>query len=239
MSESRASTYAIKAAAFLIQALELDDDPALLADDVVALKRDPNAGISTLELESSVGPAAFLIYDYQLAEVNAEGNSGQALFDTDLRTLERAAEADTPGPRILAHAIAGDEAFILATTPAVHRALTGLGATPTLEADEGDLLPGRETARIRSETANDLLRLLREADSAAQRWLRAIQAEGKLDTASGAGDFVEFGEAEAALALFVLDDRSIQHLLRALNLFVTSAKEQANQALNPKPNGSG
>jgi hypothetical protein len=238
MSETQANTHAIKAAAFLIQALELDDDPASLAADVVTLKRDANAGISTLELESSVGPAAFLIYDYQLVEVNAEGDSGQALFDADLRTLERAAEADTPGPRILAHAIAGHEAFILATTPAVHRALTGLGPVPTLEADEGDLLPGRETARIRSEAANDLLRLLREADSAAQRWLRAIQAEGKLDSGADSGDFVEFGEAEAALALFVLDDRSIQHLLRALNLFVTSAKEQANQALNPEPNGS-
>ena len=238
MSESQSDVHAIKAAAFLIQALELDDDPALLAGDVVSLKRDPNAGISTLELESSVGPAAFLIYDYQRTAVDADGITGQALFDADLRTLERAAEADTPGPRILAHAIAGDEAFILATTPAVHRALTGQGAAPALEADEGDLLPGRETARVRTEAANELLRLLREADAAAQRWLRAIQAEGKLGTGAGAGDFVEFGEAEAALALFVLDDRSIQHLLLALNLFVASAKEQAEQALNPEPNGS-
>ena len=238
MSEPQPDSHAVKAAAFLIQALELDDDPAALAADVVSLKRDPNAGISTLELESSVGPAAFLIYDYQLTVANAEGLHGQALFDADLRALERAAEADTPGPRILAHATAGDEAFILATTPAVHRALTGQGPAPALEADESDLLPGRETATIRSEAANELLRLLREADSVAQRWLRAIQAEGKLDSAAGSGDFVEFGEAEAALALFVLDDRSIQHLLRALNLFVTSAKAQADQMLNPKPNGS-
>ena len=80
MSEPHLDSHAVKAAAFLIQALELDDDPAALAGDVLSLKRDPNAGISTLELESSVGPAAFLIYDYQLAVANADGIDGRTLF---------------------------------------------------------------------------------------------------------------------------------------------------------------
>jgi hypothetical protein len=228
--------HALKAAAFLTQALELDDDPGLLAAEVVSLKRDANAGISTLELESSVGPAAFLIYDYQLDRLNAELTTGQTLFDADLRTLERAAEVDSPGPRILAHAVAGDEAFILATTPAVHRALTGQGTEPNLEATEADLLPGEETQRVRREAANELLRILREADSEASRWLRAIQAEGRI-AADNAGEFVEFSEAEAALALFLLDDRSIQHLLKALNLFVASAKDQASSFLGRSENG--
>jgi hypothetical protein len=227
---------AIKVAAFLTQALDLDDDPAQLAAEVVTLKRDPNAGISTVELESSIGPTAFLIYDYQLDKFNKELKSGQALFDADLKTLERAAEVDSPGPRILAHAIAGDEAFILATTPAVHRALTGQGAAPELEATEADLLPGPETQRMREEAANELLRLLREADDQAARWLRAIQAEGRL-TDGSADEFVEFSEAEAALALYLIDERSIQHLLKALNLFVSSAKSQASSGLGRPENG--
>lgn len=229
--------HAIKVAAFLTQALDLDDDPVLLAAEVVTLKRDPNAGISTLELESSIGPAAFLVYDYQLDKFNAELKTGQSLFDADLKTLERAAEIDSPGPRILAHAVAGDEAFILATTPAVHRALTGGGDGTSLEATEADLLPGAESQRVREESANELLRLLREANAEAARWLRAIQAEGRLADDS-AGEFVEFSEAEAALALFVMDERSIQHMLKALNLFISSARNQATDAIERKANGS-
>jgi hypothetical protein len=228
---------AVKIASFLIQALDLNDDPSQLAAELVTLKRDPNAGISTLELESSIGPAAFLIYDYQLDKFNAELTTGQALFDADLKTLERAAEVDSPGPRILAHAVAGDEAFILATTPAVHRALTGQGEAPELEATEADLLPGEETRKVRDEAANELLRLLRDADAQAARWLRAIQAEGRLAD-DAAGEFVEFAESEAALALYVIDERSIQHLLKALNLFVAGAKQQAAGVLDRSKNGA-
>lgn len=229
--------HAIKAASFIVQALDLDDDPEAIANEVVSLKRDPNAGISTLELESSVGPAAFLIYDYQFTQTNDAGVNGRTLFDADLRTLERAAEGGSPGPRILAHAIAGNEAFILATTPGVHRALTGQGPEPVLEATEADLLPGQAADQLRIEAADELLRLLREADSAALRWLHAIQAEGRSGADAAAGDFVEFSDAEAALALYLLDERSIQHLLQALNLFVTSAKEQTASAMKPRRNG--
>lgn len=229
-------THAIKAAAFVAQALDLKDDPEVLAAEVVSLKRDANAGISTLELDSSVGPAAFLIYDYQLDELNSERKTGQELFDADLRTLERAAEVGTPGPRILAHAIAGNDAFILATTPAVHRALTGEDGAPEIEATESELPPGTESRRIRAQAAGELLRILREADAEAARWLRALRAEGRLPN-DAAGDFVEFSEPEAALALYLLDERSIQHLLKALNLFVASAKDQASSALGRSTEG--
>ena len=50
---------AVKIAAFLVQALDLADDPIALADDVGSLKRDANAGISSLEIDSSVGPVPF------------------------------------------------------------------------------------------------------------------------------------------------------------------------------------
>jgi hypothetical protein len=223
---------ALKIASFMIQALDLDVDPSALAPDLVEMKRDPNAGISSIELDSSVGPAAFLIYDYQLAVLDGAGKTGQATFEADLATLERASSLDAPGPRILAHAISGDEAFILATTPAVHRALTGAGAASEIEATEAELLPGSETARIRSEAAEELLSLLRAADGQAQRWLRAIRADASLGAAEGGSDLVEFNPAEAELALFLLDERSIQHVLQALSLLVEGAKAQAETTRN-------
>ena len=226
----------LKIAAFVIQALDLGDDPAAIAGEIVALKRDLNAGISSIELDSSVGPAAFLIYHYLLDVPNTEGRSGRELFDADLATLERAAEQDTPGPRILAHATAGDEAYVLATTPATFRALSGASPTEDMEATAADLLPGADTAEIRRRAAHDLLRLLREADSQAAAWLRAIRVEGRLPQAdangsgSESGDLLAFNEEETALALFLLDERSIGDLLRVLNLLITTARQQAADA---------
>jgi hypothetical protein len=225
--------YAMKAAAFVAQALELTEAPEDLAPHVIALKRDVNAGISTLELDSSVGPAAFLVYHYLLFISDSEGRTGQALFEEDLATLERAAAHDAPGPRLLAHAVAGDEAYILATTPATYRVLTGEAAPSSLEATEADLLPGSETERIRREAAFDLLRLLQEAESRASAWLRAVRAEGRIQDASDAPDLLMFNEEETALALFLLDERSIGNLLRVLNLMLRGAQAQAQQAAKP------
>lgn len=227
------AAHALNAAAFLSQALDLASDPEELALEIVSLKRDSTSGVSSIELDSSVGPAAFLIYDYQLSKPATGGISAREQFDADLRTLERAAEFDTPGPRILAHATAGDIAFILATTPAVHRALTGEGAQIGARATEADLPSGPETFNIRQEAATALMTRLRAADDEARRWLRAIQAEGR-SASESSNDFLDFGEAEAALALYLLDDRSIQHLLQALHLFVVSAKEQASDALGER-----
>lgn len=216
----------LKIAAFLIQALDLADEPAALAAELVGIERDQNAGVSTIELDSSIGPAAFLIYDYRLDM----GGNGRARFDADLATMERAATLDSPGPRILAHALAEQDAFILATTPAVHRALTGAGAE--IEATEEELLPGPETARIRAESAGELLTLLRAADAQAQRWLRAIRADANLASSDNQGELVEFGSEETELALFLLDERSIQHVLQALSLLVEGAKSRAMGATN-------
>jgi hypothetical protein len=222
----------LKLASFVVQALDLGDEQDALAAEIVALKRDLNAGISSIELDSSVGPAAFLVYHYLLDVPDAEGRSGADLFAADLATLERAAEQETPGPRILAHATAGNEAYILATTPAIYRALTGAPALEELEATAADILPGAATAEARRTAAAELLRLLREANTESTTWLRAIQAEGRLPSDEiGAADPLIFNEEESALALFLLDDRSIGNLLRVLNLLLTTAREQAAGAL--------
>lgn len=225
-----ADPIALKVAAFVAQALSLEDDPASLAPHVVALKRDANAGISSLELDSSVGPAAFLVYHYHLSVADAEGRTGRELFEADLATLEQAAKQDLPGPRILAHALTDDEAYILATTPATYRALTGQEEPESLAATAADLLPGAETLRIRRESATELLRLLREADLHAGAWLKAIHAEGRLAPAEESSGILPFVEEERALALFLLDERSIANLLRAIQLMLHSAHAQARQA---------
>jgi hypothetical protein len=221
----------IKIAAFVIQALDLGDEPAALAGEIVALKRDLNAGISSLELDSSIGPAAFLVYHYLLDVLDTEGRSGRDLFDADLATLERAAAQETPGPRIVAHATAGNEAYVLATTPATYRALTGAPPLADLEATAADLLPGAKTAETRRTAAAELLRLLRDANAQASAWLRAIQAEGRLGSGdTDSAELLTFNEDETALALFLLDERSIGNLLRVLNLLIAAARQQAGEA---------
>ncbi len=206
---------AMRLAAFVNEALELDEDPGDLAEEILPFKRDQNAGISTIELESSIGVAAFLIYHYELNTADDDGRQGSELFQTDLRTLERAATLNTPGPRIIAHAVTDDEAFILATTPATHRALTGTGseeAAPTIPDDARD--------EVRKETATNLLRLLSEANAQARDWLAAIQLSGE----SSSADQVDFHAEETGLALFLLDESNIRQLLQVLNLMVQSAK---------------
>ncbi|MFL5758872.1 MAG: hypothetical protein ACJ789_03990 [Thermomicrobiales bacterium] len=215
---------ALRLAAFVVQALELEEDPRDLAPEIVALKRDRNAGISSIELDSSVGPAAFLIYHYALKRKNDEGKTGRQLFAADLRTLETAAARETPGPRIAAHATTDDEAYILATTPATYRALTGAETAPA-EPPHGDL------TEVRREAAIELLGTLRAADHHAQMWFAAIQAEGPQSTSSGGALTLDtFLEEETALALFLLDDRSIQNLLHVLNHLISAAREQAEGA---------
>ncbi len=210
----------LKLAEFLRQALELDDSAEALAGESAPFKEEPHASIWTIELDSSVGVAPFLIYHYMLETMGLDGRSGKEIFDSDLRTLERSAMIDTPGPRIMAHAVAEGEAFILATTPATHRVLTGQApAEPPPDPAETD----------RASAANELLDVLANANRLAGQWLAALRKDGEaagLDTHHG--EFVEFNEAETALALYILDDRSIRDLLAVLNLMIESARGLAD-----------
>jgi hypothetical protein len=214
----------LRAAAFLCEALGFDLDPAVIAPDVAVLKNDPFARVYTAELESTVGTAAFLIYQYLLTEMAPDGRNGHEIFKADLETLEIAAERDAPGPRILAHATTDDEAYILATTPAIHRALMGLDDSESIEATESDLPPGSYTAAIRRESADELLRLLKLSNDQARRWLAAMHSEGLL---ARSGEDLAFGQEEAALALYLIDDKSIQDLLRLLSVMVDATRRQA------------
>jgi hypothetical protein len=217
------------AAAFLGEVLEIPDAGSL-APDLSPIKRDTNASIYTIQLDSSVGPAAFLVYAYLLNERGGDGHTGQELFENGLVTLQQAAQRASPGPRAVAHADDDTFGFILATTPGTYRALTG--ETPTtaeIEATTADLMPVEDASRIRSELAQELLLSLKQANQQAVDWLKAIQS---VEAADGNEDFLEFTSDETELALYLLDDNSISSLLNALNLLVTSAQQVAAAAFD-------
>ena len=227
----------LKAAAFLIQALGLEDDPGGLAPELVRVERDATGGVYAAELASSVGDAAFLVYVYALAARDPAGRTGRERFDADLATLRTAAERNAPGPRLVAHALTDADGFLLATTPATYRALAGDAPLPGLEAPPTAPHARGDPTATRRAAAEELLRLLRAADAEATAWLAAVAAETSVradDAAIGedaaAPDLLSFSPEETELALFLLDEGSIRNLLRALNVFLTAAREQAASA---------
>ena len=222
------------AASFLGEVLDIADGD-MLSQDLSAIKRDTNASIYTIQLDSSVGPAAFLVYAYVLGERGGDGHTGQELFENGLATLQQAAQRATPGPRAVAHAEDGTYGFILATTPGTYRALTGEAPPITdLEATPADLLPVDDAARVRSELAQELLASLKQANQQATDWMKAIQSVDA--NGEAADDILAFTSDETELALYLLDDNSIGNLLNALNLLVTSAQQGAASLLDEGQN---
>ncbi|MDQ3540120.1 MAG: hypothetical protein M3440_05480 [Chloroflexota bacterium] len=220
------------AAVFLGQVLGLSDSATNLAGDLSSIKQDVNASVYTIQLESSIGPAAFLVYAYVLGDRGGEGHTGKELFDAGLETLQQAAQRSSPGPRAVAHAETDTHAFILATTPGTYRALTGAPDPPaSLEATPADLPPTGDALQIRRDTAQNLLATLRSANAQATEWLAALQVSTEADSTITDGDTVGFSDEETELALYLLDDASIGNLLRALNLLVSTAQQQAAAAL--------
>jgi hypothetical protein len=226
------------AAVFLGQVLGLSETATDLANDLSPIKRDVNASIYTIQLESSVGPAAFLVYAYVLDDRGGEGHTGKELFDAGLATLQQAAERSSPGPRAVAHAETDAYAFILATTPGTYRALTGAPEpSASVDAIPAHLAATEDARSARSEAAQDLLDTLRAANAQATNWLTALQlsTEAEADDDRSGEEMIVFSEEETELALFLLDDESIGNLLRALNLLVSTAQRQAAAALNDAP----
>ncbi len=217
------------AALFLGQALGLSEAPEVLASDLSPIKRDANASIFTIQLDSTVGQAAFLVYAYVLAARGGDGRTGKELFDSGLETLREAAERNAPGPRALAHAESGTYGYILATTPGTYRALTG--EAPAEEIKEDGSAPAysvEEALQLRGDTATQLLETLRVANEQATHWLEAVRISSEAEfEAYGVEEMMEFTERETELALFLLDEASISDLLHALNVMVSTAQEQA------------
>jgi len=204
--------WALKIADFMIQALDLPVDRTELATEIVPLKREAATGISAVELQSSVGPTPFLVYHYDTTQ-------GSDRLQLDLATLEKAAQLDSPGPRIVAHAEAGANAFILATTPSIQRALTGAAAVQPPRS-------AYQIERARSRVPDRLTDKLREANKLAGDWLAAIDA-----AQIQGGGTVDLTEEEAALALFLLDEGSIRELLRALSVLLGTARQSAESVM--------
>src|SRR5215212_6200876 len=120
---------ATRAAAFLVQALELDLDPEAIGQDLTVVSSAGEVTTYATELESSFGSAAFLIYVYRYVDP-AFGGKGRSSYETAIETLQTAAARNTPGPRLLANGESDAEGFLLATTPATYRLMTG-EAEPT------------------------------------------------------------------------------------------------------------
>ena len=222
-----ATTAPARAANFLAQALALppDIDLAAVAADLAIVSTVPGRTVFATRMESAAGPAAFLVYAYDIpvpGEDDPETPDADSVFARDLDTITRATEEDTPGPRILAHALDDEHAYILATSPSVFRSLTGVTEGTSEDDQMAALPPGTDRDTARRDAATHLLRLLRQADLHAAVWFAAIEA------ADGDGpedhDHLAFNDAEAELALFLLDDRSIRRLLRLLQVYITAAK---------------
>src|SRR5688572_17670949 len=115
---------AIRAAAFLAQALELDLDPETIGKDLTVVNSEGDLTTYATELDASFGSAAFLIYVYQFLDP-AFGGNGRTSYETAIATLQTAAARNAPGPRLLANGESHTEGFLLATTPATYRLMTG------------------------------------------------------------------------------------------------------------------
>ena len=203
--------WSLKAAAFVIQVLELDADPVELAGAMSPLKREVSGGITAVELSSSGGATPFLVYHY------AVGAAGAAPFEADVATMEQAERLGTPGPRIIASASGDREAYILATTPDVQRMLAGEPPRTAVA------MPNARTAdRQRHETPGKLIDAIRTANTLAAEWLAAL----KVAAEQGSEADLTFTDEESALALYLLDDASAGDLLRALNLALSAARGQ-------------
>lgn len=241
MTDSPASSdnLTMATAQFLIQALELDESPEAIANDLSPMKRDSNAAISSIQLDTSIGLAGFLVYTYVLNRTSGDGKTGKQLFDSGLETLQLAADRNTPGPRPVAHADTDDYGFILATAPGTWRALMGHTSTDSIEAQEGDGLTVGNTETIRADAATELFDLLQKANTQAQTWLNALQAATRQAQENPEEGLIAFTEPETELALFLLDDDSVGALLRTMNMLVATAQDQANQVMGGDTNVDG
>ena len=214
----------LRAAAFLQEVFGPEADPNALAPELELLSSDAASFTWTIELTSSIGDAAFLIYQYAFNKKRPDGKWGRELFRDGLETLELAAERNTPGPRIVAHAETDQEGYLLATTPATYRKLTA--TDPDFSDPNAPVITAGDAAtKARIASADELLRLLKQANDHARTWLAAIRAESAAATDDGE---LLFNQEEAALALYLNDESSVQDLLRVMAMMVDSTRRSTD-----------
>ena len=193
------------ASAFVAQALAIPGEPEQLADDLTLVGDDGVAATFAIELESTAGAVAFLVYVYRLASRDADGASGRKRMERDLATMAEAERLDAPGPRPVAQADAGPLGFVLATTPAMLRTLSG------------DVSGTEAPAALdRGEAATALLERLLAAEAAARAWLASVPEAPSERTPE-----------EAELALHLLEPGNLEPLLAAIRRLTATAPGDA------------
>lgn len=227
MTSTSHSSLDLLAARFIIQTLSLDLVPEVLVPTLNRIERDDHTAVYAVQLESSVGPAAFLVYGYEASLPGQRGATSQQRYATDVRTLEVAQSRNVPGPRLIASGELGGNLFVLATDPQTFAALAGVEATTNSASDSER---NRDPAEVRRDAAGELITLLRNADQQAGRWLRAIYRQ---DTAGGHGSTpatpLVFDDVETELALYLLGPDGIRNVLTLTSRILESA-QAANAA---------
>jgi hypothetical protein len=227
MDPNQPDPLALDAARFLVASLSLDVDPGEMATGLDRIDRDDRTSVYAVQLGSSVGPAAFLVYAY--ATTGDQAAEARSRFEGDIRTLQQAQERDVPGPRLVASGELDGTSYILATDPATFAALAGGEAAPP----PAPAMDPAEAARTRRRSAERLLRSLKDADREASRWLAALPHDdaGSLDLAG-----VKLDDAETELALFLLGPDGIRNVLRMASLLIEQGKAAAARpAAAPPP----
>lgn len=219
------------AARFVSEALSIDVPMQDLAPELTRLERDVATAVYAVELNSTVGPAAFLVYAYETT--GAADDPGATRYATDTETLRVVQERDVPGPRLVATGEIEGHAFILATDPATFKALSA-GATAVAPATTEDPDAGIEPAAARRAAAERLLPLLRDADRMAGRWLRAVD---RSDGPPASGGLPAFDDMETELALYLLGPDGIRNILTLANRVLESAQPQAGPTAGPPTAG--
>lgn len=222
MTSSIDDSLELLAARFIIDALSLELVPEVLVPTLNRIERDDQTAVYAVQLESSVGPAAFLVYGYDTSLEGKRGAQSQQRYATDLRTLEVAQSRNVPGPRLIASGELGGNRFILATDPQTFAALAGIEpAAP----GEGSSDRERGPAELRRESAEALITLLRDADRQAGRWLRAVDRQRTAASGGPSDQAVSsFDDVETELALYLLGPSGIRNILTLASTILETAQ---------------
>ena len=236
MTTSQRDPLDLLAATFIVQTLEID----LPAGDLVAglnrIERDDDTAVYAVQLDSSVGPAAFLVYAYRAASAarNKRTRQTQDRYETDLQTLREAQSRNVPGPRLVATGDLERHSFILATDPQTFAALTGqAGGNGVLPVATPDATS--DPAGVRRDAAERLIPLLRDAETQAGRWLSALAAQRAASGQTGAP--ITLDDVETELALRIIGPGGMRNILTFANQILErshwSPDEAAPNATSP------